>query len=494
LKKSTFVLALVAASSWILEDRAVASDDPRGERLAAAAARILARKELSGAVVGVDVRSLSTGERVWSRNAERALAPASNLKVVTLYLALSTLGPQYEFETPLVAGGPVIEGGLLAGDLWIRGSGDPSLRPCFFESEQEAAPLEPFVQALQLQGVTRIRGDLVVDARAFDELFVPEGWPKDQLDQDYAAPVAALSLNGNCATVRVTGRKGASPQAELRPDVAGWRLQNDLSLDDKASACKVSVAPPDSDGVIRVRGSVGGDVAATPIQVPVPDPPLFFGNALRAAIERAGITIGGVVRRCAPDEQPREHGRTLYTRRSPLLPALLLCGKESDNNIAEHLLKKCALARSGKGSVEEGARLVQELASELGVEGGAPRIVDGSGLSRLDLVSPAFLAALLSKAWQAPWRDDFVRCLPISGVDGTLDKRMNEPALQSRVRAKTGFIAQVSALSGYALAGDDGEVFAFSILVNGFKGSNAEIKKAQDDLCRAIVALPRSAE
>jgi D-alanyl-D-alanine carboxypeptidase/D-alanyl-D-alanine-endopeptidase (penicillin-binding protein 4) len=113
-------------------------------------------------------------------------------------------------------------------------------------------------------------------------------------------------------------------------------------------------------------------------------------------------------------------------------------------------------------------------------------------------VTPAFFAALLAQAYQSPWRDDFVRCLPISGVDGTLEKRMGEPAMQYRVRAKTGFIAQVSALSGYAFSGEaaaadpsDHEVFAFSILVNGFKVSNLEMKRVQDDLCRAIVALPR---
>jgi D-alanyl-D-alanine carboxypeptidase/D-alanyl-D-alanine-endopeptidase (penicillin-binding protein 4) len=120
-------------------------------------------------------------------------------------------------------------------------------------------------------------------------------------------------------------------------------------------------------------------------------------------------------------------------------------------------------------------------------------VVDGSGLSRLNQVTPAFLAALLAHVYHQPWRDEFIRCLPISGVDGTLDKRMTEPAMQYRVRAKTGYISQVSALSGYAMAGDepDQEVFAFSILVNGFKGANADIKKVQDDLCRALVGAGR---
>jgi len=464
--------------------------DARADRLHAVATRLLSRKELDDAIVGIDVRSLTTGERVWSRHAARALSPASNLKLVTLALTLATLGPEHEFETPLIADGPIVEGGRLAGDLWIRGCGDPSLRPSFFDSEDEGAPLQPFVQALTLQGVKQIRGGLVVDARAFDDAFIPEGWPPDQLLETYAAPVAGLSLNGNCLRVRVSGR-GGSPIAELRPEVWGWSLQSDLTTSADGNAVQVSLLPPDSRGVVRARGSVGADVGAVSLPVPIADPPLFFGLALRAAMQRAGIELTGTVRKVAAAEQPKEGARTLYTRRSPLLPALRLCGKESDNHIAEHLLKACARARFGRGTVEGGAQLVQELAGKFGVESSALRIVDGSGLSRLDQVTPEFLTALLAWSYEQPWRDEFIRCLPISGVDGTLDKRMTEPAMQYRVRAKTGFISQVSALSGYAMAGDaeEQEVFAFSILVNGFKGANAEMKKLQDDLCRSIVGL-----
>jgi len=482
------VLAAVVAFGAATAD--ATTRGAREDRLAATATRLLARKELDEAAVGIDVRSLTTGERIWSRHPERALSPASNLKVVTLALALATLGPEHEFETPLIADGPIVEGGVLEGNLWIRGSGDPTLQPCFFESEDPAAPLAPFVQALTLQGVKRIRGDLIVDDRAFDDEFIPEGWPRDQLDQDYAAPVAALSLDGNCFRVQVS-RGAAAPLVTIRPSVFGWTEQNELEYAGGDRDLRIGVALPAEDGAVRIRGSMGSECAGGLVARPVSDPPMYVGLALRAALRAERIEVAGSVRRPAAVEQPPARARTLYTRRSPLVPALRVCGKESDNNIAEHLLKASARARFGRGTVEGGARLVQELARKLGVDPEPLAIVDGSGLSRLDQVTPEFLAALLAWSYDQPWRDDFVRCLPISGVDGTLDKRMTEPAMQYRVRAKTGFISQVSALSGYAMAGDgdDQEVFAFSILVNGFKGPNAEMKKLQDDLCRAIVGL-----
>jgi len=488
-------IGLVLLGSAVLR-LARAADDPRSARFAAAAAKVLARKELDGSTVGIELRSLTRDTRVWSRNATHSFAPASNMKLVTLCLSLSILGPDWNFETPLIAGGPVVAGGRLEGDLWIRGGGDPTLAPCFFESEDENSPLQPFVQALTLQGIRHVRGDLVVDDRAFDRQFIPEGWPQNQLAEEYAAPVAALSLNGNCLHVRVTSHPGGSPPgAELRPPVFGWRLLSELTAAGNGSQFLVAVVPPDSQGCVRIRGSVGAEVGVATARQPVADPPLFFANALRAALERAGITFGGTVRRAADGEQPDAKGKTLFTRRSPLIPALQRCGKESDNTIAEHLLKCCAAVRFGQGTDERGAELVQELAKEVGVAPGQVVTVDGSGLSHVDQVTPAFLAAVLAKAYAAPWRDEFVRCLPISGVDGTLEKRMTEAALQYRVRAKTGFIKEVSALSGYALAGEPGdqEVFAFSFVINGFKGANAEMKKIQDDLCRAVVALPRAA-
>jgi len=463
------------------------------ERLTGAAARVLARKELEGASVGIDVRSVPGGERVWARAPELALAPASNLKVVTIHLALATLGPRFHWETPLLIDAPIGADGVVAGNLWLRGSGDPTLQPCFFESEDEWAALQPFVQALALHGVKRISGDLIVDARAFDEEWVPRGWPADQLSTDYAAPVAALSLNRNRVRVRLTPRADGRLGGELRPGAWGWSVSTEVARAADRDEFTVNLLPPDPRGVIKVRGMAGAGIAAANVETNVTDPPDWFGRALRAALDRAGIAIGGQVRRPAdgPDggERLPERAQSLYTRRSPLLPALLLCGKESDNQIAEHLLKTCALVRFGRGTIANGARLVVELARECGVDPAAIEIADGSGLSRDNRIPPAFLSAVLCKAWSQPWRDDFVRCWPISGVDGSLDRRMTEPAMQYRVRAKTGYIARVSGLSGYALVGpvEAAETCAFSILINGFKGSNAEMKKVQDDLCRALV-------
>jgi D-alanyl-D-alanine carboxypeptidase/D-alanyl-D-alanine-endopeptidase (penicillin-binding protein 4) len=498
--------AALAMAAWFAAGRTTVAEGAQGvaaigasppeavaARLNASASRVLKRKELDGATVGIDVRLVPGGERVWSRQPESPLGTASNLKVMTIYLALATLGPAFHWETPLLVDAPIAADGSVAGNLWVRGSGDPTLQPCFFESEDEWAAVEPFVQALALHGVKRIAGDLVVDARAFDEEWVPRGWPADQLAEDYSAPVSALSLNQNRLRVRLTPRADGRLAGALRPEAWGWSVASEVGRAADRDEFRVGVLPPDAAGVIRVRGTAGAGIDAANVETNVADPPDWFGRVLRAALGRAGIEMTGTVRRPAPGpgggERPNERAQTLYARQSPLLPALLLCGKESDNQIAEHLLKTCALVRFGRGTVANGARLVAELARDLGVDPAPVSIADGSGLSRDDRVPPELLTAVLVRAWSQPWRDEFVRCWPISGVDGSLDRRMTEPAMQYRVRAKTGYIARVSGLTGYALAGplDAAETYAFSILINGFRGGNAEMKRVQDDLCRALV-------
>ena len=152
--------------------------------------RLLARPELDGASVGIVVRRLGDQETVFERQADQPLVPASNQKLLTLAMSLALLGggpeqwsdgePRFRFETRLVDGGGVRDGGVLEGDLHVIGGGDPTLQPRFFDSEDPAAPLRPFVDAVAQGGVRRIRGDLVVDGGVFDDEWVAPGWPARQ--------------------------------------------------------------------------------------------------------------------------------------------------------------------------------------------------------------------------------------------------------------------------------------------------------------------------
>ena len=464
----------------------------RRERFAQEARAILQRPELRGAEIGVRFHSLTSDTTLFAQGSQRPLIPASNQKVLTLAMSLAILGPEHRFRTRMLATGGVTPEGVLEGDLYLVGDGDPALQPRFFESDDESAPLHPFVNYLTSRGIVRIRGDLVVDGSVFDTETTAPGWPEDQLDRHYCAPVGGLSLNGNCLTVMVSGGDG-EPSVELRPRLPQYQILSRLIRDGDPRKMSVWAQRPDAGGQVVVRGRVGSRAGAAPLRVAVRQPDWYFGSALYGSLQRAGVRIEGRLRRglLAEARPPANALQELYTVQSPLLPALYFCGKESDNGIAEHLWKACAVARDHAGSFAGGAATARELLEGLGADTASLKLVDGSGLSRDNRMTAEAMVDLLCAMYRSRWRDFFLRSLPISGVDGSLERRMTDAKMLYRVRAKTGYLTRVSGLSGFVMAGppEDPEVYAFSILVNGFRGRNQGMKQVQDDLCRLVVEL-----
>jgi PBP4 family serine-type D-alanyl-D-alanine carboxypeptidase len=181
--------------------------------------------------------------------------------------------------------------------------------------------------------------------------------------------------------------------------------------------------------------------------------------------------------------------RRLAALGTALKDVVVITNKESHNNFAEHLFKAAGWKVTGKGSFDSGAEAVSALFRELGVENpGTFSIVDGSGLSRGNRFTAHGIVSLLEGMYDSPLRNTYIRSLPISGVDGSLEKRLGEAPYRKKVRAKTGWIREVSAFSGYVQSGSK-EVFAFSILFNEYEGMNAEMKKIQDDICRAVIDM-----
>jgi PBP4 family serine-type D-alanyl-D-alanine carboxypeptidase len=161
--------------------------------------------------------------------------------------------------------------------------------------------------------------------------------------------------------------------------------------------------------------------------------------------------------------------------------------KLSQNHCADQLFKLTGWKVGKKGTFATGEMAARTLFEDLRIQDIDPfQMVDGSGLSRGNCFSAHTLVSMLSGVYQAAFRDIFIRSLPIAGVDGSLENRLTDEPYRSRVRGKTGWIREVSALSGYVQA-LTGEVFAFSILFNGYRGRNATMKSIQDRICRIIV-------
>lgn len=416
--------------------------------------------------------------RVWAHaNAERALNPASNMKVVTAAVALSELGPQYRYTTALY--GRIESSAVEA--LVLRGHGDPSL---------EVGDLHGLALGLARRGVRRV-GELLVDQSRFDDQFVPPAFEQQPNEwASFRAPVSAIAVERNAVTLHVEPTR-ASQAAEVWFDPPGAvSVQGTVQTRAAGSGQAVHLLlSPDPHGLrARVSGHVAQGLPHMRFPKRLDDPRLVPGNVLRFLLERAGVEVSGPVRLGGEEERHR----LVAHRSKPLSRLLHPLGKRSDNFYAEMLLKTLAAeaghapATSAKGS----AVVMQWLDKNVG--GGQDlRVVNGSGLFDADRLSAAVLVGVLRHMCDsATLYPEFASQLSIGGVDGTLRSRFARDRGHSRVRAKTGTLARAIALSGYVLRSSGRRPLVFSLLVDGIAGQAWAIRKKMDTVVRALLKAP----
>ena len=449
------------------------------------------RHQVRGAKVGIVARRLSDGREVFSYHGNELFELASNAKLFTTAAALLKLGPDYEFRTTLIANGPVQEG-VLQGDLAVVGGGDPSFSSRV-NKDPMAVPRE-FAKGIQAAGIREITGDLVMDDRLFDRVYRAPGWPKAEWLWWYAAPVSALSFNDNCVEVKVTG--GAAPDAPAAistfPSFPAMRFVNHCLTGARERPGEVSFERAE-DGAIAVSGRlpVGASRSET---IAVEDPALYLAAAIQTEMAKIGIRLDGRPRLVNDFEKPQPGSREIFVWKSRLLDSICAADKRSHNFCAEQIFKTMGAVRFGKGSFESGAAAVREFTRAVHLPDEAVTLVDGCGLSPEDRATPQAVAAMLEVIYRSEKQEAFFGALATNGEpETTLKKRMaDDRAIRGRIHAKTGTIKAngASALSGYAEAAD-GEVYAFSVLVNGFRNGGLSAAWAlEDSVCYALVGVP----
>ncbi len=482
------LLALAVGLAFLVAPSLQAADRDPATEIATKITNLLRHANLRDAAVGVEIRSIKTGRTLFSRNRHEPLILASNNKLVSTAAALFHCGEDYHFQTLLFSRG-VVKNGRLAGDLIVKGGGDPCLCRRFFDDGPTEA-VGKFVAGVKAAGIRVVSGNVVIDDTLFDREYTASGWPADQLSYHYCAPVAGLSLNENVFDVTVASapRPGDAARVTLLPRCGRYTIRGTIKTGGKKGKNAIHIKRPDRQGNVMVRGETPLSRNPWKGQVAVDAPPLFFAALFREMLRTEGIALQGRV--VLAEETIRCTGgacRQLAILRSPLRDALIITNKESHNNFAEHLFKLAGSKIKGKGTFSSGSDAVHALFAGLKIDDADPfTIVDGSGLSRENRFSAHTIVSLLAGMYASPLRNLYVRSLPVSGEDGSLKKRMTEEFCRRKVRAKTGWIRAVSALSGYIQA-ESGEVFAFSILFNRYKGMNADMKKVQDDICRVVV-------
>ncbi|MCC3764653.1 D-alanyl-D-alanine carboxypeptidase/D-alanyl-D-alanine-endopeptidase [Glycomyces sp. TRM65418] len=479
MRKRTLIsgaVAVTAAGAITIAGTVVAQAQETGDAaLVSAIDAILTDKRLTDSQIGVTVADADTGEVLYDRNGAKRAVPASNDKLTTTAAALEALGGDFTYSTEVLGDRPT--DGVVSGDLYLRGAGDPTV----LESDYDR-----MAEDLAALGVSMIDGDLVADDTAFDTVRSGTEWGWSDLQYTYAAEVSALTVASgddyHAGSVRVFIKPGAAQgdpaRISLSPATDYVEIVNTATT---GTSTNVTVDRDPHDNVIRVSGTVAAGGGGTYATRSVIEPTRLAADVFADSLEEAGITVTGDLRF---GEAAPQGGELLASHESmPLSELIGVVLKPSNASVAEALFKTLGYQATGKGTFASGKAAVYAAIESYGVDTGPIRQVDGSGISRHNLFTTGMLTDLLVGVKDAAWFDTWYDSLPIACKDGTLGGRMCGTPAADNVRAKTGSMTSVSALSGY-VTDADGRELVFSVVANDFLYST--VKDIEDKIAAAI--------
>lgn len=478
------------------------------EPLAARLDKIFDEPQWRSARWGIMVKDLTTSEVLYQRDADKVHMPASNMKLYTTAAGLTAMGADYRFETPIYVRGDIDENGVLFGDVIVVGSGDPSISGRYSgryhtTDRTTTGILEEWGKAIAAHGIKKVVGNVIGDDDIFDERSVDGTWALSYMAEWYAAENSGLAINDNCW------------DAYVIPDAAGKTVQignildtdyyqfNTSAVSLRPSRGDASTTPTEERGsvsldrkpetnVIDLSGWVAEDSAPVKEWGSITNGTLFAVTLLKEELERQGIAVTGEavdiddMDRDAAARLKADRGAEVHRHVSPPLSEILATiNKPSQNFYADMLLKAVGAHVGNRGSWGGGEAVIKDVLTTAGVDASTFRASDGSGLSRFNMVEPRQTVALLE---YMRTRDDFgvyLESLPVMGIDGTLKGRMAGTVAEGNVKAKTGTIGSVRALSGYLTAAN-GHDIAFSMMANNYHVPTSEATEAQN---RAVLEI-----
>lgn len=471
---------------------ALLSGVPRlsAQRTIAAAVRAFAEDpELAGALISVDVIDVATGERVAAVNPDLAAIPASTQKLLTTAVAMDVLGPDHLFTTQLVMTGE-LENGILQGDLYLIGGGDPSLgSPYLKDVPGLDALLERWTAAVQRAGITRINGRVIGDASYYGTDGTAGGWPWSDIGNYYGSGAVGLNLHENFYFLDLLqrSREGSTPPVQkTRPEVPGLHLTNELRSGPRGSGDQAYIYGAPYNYENYVRGTIPVGTRRFTIKGALPDPPLFAAQALCRHLEDRGIPVALAAESDRTLGSGRfQPGRVLDTYDSPDLATLVdRTNLRSNNLYAEALLREVNKARGGEAFELSSGEVLKDWLADRGLPVAAVRLEDGSGLATRNFFPASFMTAFLRQQADAGrWR----KSIPLAGRTGSMRGFLKGTAAEGRLSAKSGSLGAVRAYAGYATR-RDGRELAFAIMVNNFTLESKDLRRKMLDLMRLLCA------
>ena len=435
---------------------------------------------------GVYAQSITRGDVLLDYHGTRKLIPASVSKVFTAYASMKKIKPTSTFSTKVYRTG-ILKEGLLTGNLYLKGGGDPSL-----VSER----MWMLVNELVRSGIRKINGNLIADPSFFDSVRTPKSRPTYLKDQAYNAPVGALSFNFNTTTIYV--RPGESPGD--RPivytdpensyiDIVNQAKTGPSNSKSTLAVKRTSFVQGDIGDTVLLRGTIPENGREQRFYRNIVNPALYTAHMFKTFWERRGLVLKGNI---LEGKVPGNAKEVLDFESLPLWQIVWGLNKFSNNFVADQIMKKLgAEAWGAPGTMQKGVTALGDVLEDIGISRKSYIIRDGSGLNRKTRVTPQQVVTVLKAAHtDFEISSEFVASLGVAGEDGTLRRRLNSSSTRGNFRAKTGSLDGVNSLAGYTSL-SNGEVVAFAIILNDPRIKYGRMTGWVDRIAKAIGSYRR---
>jgi D-alanyl-D-alanine carboxypeptidase/D-alanyl-D-alanine-endopeptidase (penicillin-binding protein 4) len=427
--------------------------------------KIIQRPEFVRSHWGILIQPLNSDLNLYALNSEKYFIPASNIKLLTTAAALLEFGSQFQIRTPIYSQGnpPNLT------TLKLVGQGDPTIT---------TDTLKVLAQQLKQQGVQKIE-NLIIQNGYFNNSGIPLLWEWDDLFFSYGVPANSFVLNENAFDLILTPDQVGQPLKLTWFDPIAakqWKIENLTTTTESTTDNSIQINGFFAQSRLIIRGKLGNNATPEQETIAIIDPAKYFIDTLAQVLESEGITINQkqILSERISDYSEKE----ISFIESPSLEIMLQkINHDSHNLYAETLFK--LLEISPNDNPEN--TILQKHLTQLGIDVNSYKLVDGSGLSRHNLATPATFVSLLQKMSQTPQGKIYRNSLAVGGINGTLVNRFKDTPIQGRLQAKTGSLSGISALSGY-LDNPNGETLVFSIMVNTSNQKSSNLRQGIDQI------------
>lgn len=443
-------------------------------------------KILEAGTLAVSIKNCKTGEKIVNYNAEKALKPASNIKLLSTGTALEILGENYRFKT-LIEHTGTIKNDTLFGDIFIKGGGDPTLGTKRYDGFDNYPQLmERWASAIKSLNIKHIQGKIKYDISIFSDQAIHETWPWGDLGNYYGAGIYGLNLNENYTTAFFNSGKISGSSAELLsilPEIQNAQIRNEVKALKETRGDEVYFYASPLSNDLLATGSIPLKRQAFSVKAAIPNPPQTCVDLLKKQVGSLNISIS--------EKQYADtlHRSLIFKTDSPSLFEICTAANfESINLSAEACLKIIGAEKYGEGTFEKSIEGLKAHWQSQGIDLQHFDMRDGSGLSPSNAVSTRHFTDILATLAKNRSFTAFYQSIPVVGEDGTVKNMAKKTKAAGNVRAKSGTLNKVKAYSGYFTAAN-GDIMAFSMIANQFDSASSQINKILEGLMVKMVEL-----